>query len=701
MLQGRYEISLVMLSLLVAALASFTALAMASRAARSDGASAMWAWRLGGGCAMGLGIWSMHFIGMLAFALPIAVAYDRTLTSASLAIAIGSSVFALWLVTRPTLPHGRLAGGAVLMGTGIASMHYVGMLAMRMQPPIQWHFGWVVASLLVAVAASWSALFIVFRLHRSQARLSARLAASVMLGAGIGGMHYTGMAAARFPQDSVCGALAGGSLPSDILALLVVLVTGLILGGALLLAWMEQRLQTHLLRVRNASLSHSLDDAHAELTRAALHDPLTRLPNRRLLQQHIEQSLSEVATSGKRFAVVFIDLDGFKHVNDVYGHQTGDALLIAVSERLGRLLRPRDLLARLGGDEFVLVADLDAGQDMTLLAQHMLQALNVHDLVAGHELRVSASIGIALCPDHAMSERQLMACADAAMYQAKQRGRNRYVVYIEGMDSGAAAQAALQAELRAAIDGHQLLLHYQPKLRVEDGDVCGAEALVRWQHPQRGLIAPDQFIGLAERSGLIGALGRWALDEACRQLRQWHCLGQDDWTISVNLSPLQFTAPGLLQDVASALARHQLPARQLILEITESTVMRDTTTSTDLLQGLSALGVGISIDDFGTGYSSLFYLKRLPATELKIDHAFVRDLANSREDVVIVSSIIALGRALHMDVVAEGVETIAQRRCLEQLGCTSLQGYLLGRPVEAARFLQLHGERRPQVDPTP
>jgi diguanylate cyclase (GGDEF)-like protein len=689
MLTGSYDGFLVAASFLVAALASFTALMMAARAARAVGNAAAWTWRIGGGSAMGLGIWSMHFIGMLAFSLPIPLGYELLLTLTSLAVAVGSSVFALWLVSLPTLPHARLVGGALLMGSGIASMHYIGMAALNMQPDIDWHHGWVTLSLLIAFAACWCALFIAFRLRSHSGRTVLGLGAACLLGAGICGVHYAGMAAARFPAGSVCGALGADDLPASSLAVLVGAVTVLILGLALGLAWMEQRLETHRLRMRNDDLSNSLDDAQAELTRAALHDPLTHLPNRRLLQKRIEQELLLAGQTARRFALMFVDLDGFKQVNDVYGHHTGDALLVAVSERFRALLGPDDLLARLGGDEFVLVVRVDDVAGITALAQRM-QAATGFILVEGHPLDVTASIGIALCPDHASSERQLMACADAAMYQAKAAGRNRHVIYEEGMGGGGGHQLALLAELREAIRLGQWVLHYQPKLDVARQRVSGAEALVRWNHPQRGLVPPDQFIPLAERSGLIGELGRWALDEACRQLQAWHRQGHTDWSMSVNLSALQFNAPRLEHDVTHALARHGLPAHQLLLEITESALMQDTAATAALLKALSTLGVGISIDDFGTGYSSLVYLKRLPATELKIDHAFIRDLPGSREDRLIIASIVALGHAMGMHIVAEGVETPAQRDCLRELGVDYLQGYLLGRPVDAARFEQLH-----------
>jgi len=698
MLIGSYTPWLVIVSFLVAVLASFTALDMASRVTTAATRRTTWLWLIGGGCAMGLGIWSMHFIGMLAFRLPIPLGYALGLTTVSLLAAMASSIFALWLVSQPTLPHGRLALGALLMGSGIAAMHYLGMAALHMQPGIDYHPGWVALSLLIAVVASWTALFIAFRLRSSHRRLRDRAAPALVLGTAIVGMHYTGMAAARFPAGSICSAAGGEGLQAQWLALVVLALTIAILAVVLIVSWLDQRMEAQLLRLRNTDLSSSLDDAYAELTQAALHDPLTRLPNRRLLQQRIEQSLAEAEQRGSRFAVMFMDLDGFKQVNDAYGHQTGDALLVAVADRTRKLLRPADMLARLGGDEFVLVVPIENDEDVATLASRIIQTVGREPLLPRHDLQVTASVGIAICPDHAASERQLMAFADAAMYQAKEAGRNAYVLFAEWMNDSAEQQFQLLADLRRAIGTEQLFLHYQPKTRVAGQSVSGAEALIRWRHPQQGLIPPDRFIRLAERSGVINEIGRWALDEACRQLRVWHDAGHDGWTVSVNLSPIQFASPNLLREVREALQTHRIEPRRLILEITENTVMRDTEASLTLLLAMAALGVGISIDDFGTGYSSLLYLKRLPATEIKIDHAFVRDLENSSEDVVIVSAIVALGHALDMDIVAEGVETAGQRAYLERLGCDYLQGYLLGRPVDPERFMQLHDHPRPRVE---
>jgi len=306
--------------------------------------------------------------------------------------------------------------------------------------------------------------------------------------------------------------------------------------------------------------------------------------------------------------------------------------------------------------------------------------------VAEHDLQLSASLGIVLYPGNGQDQHELLRNADAAMYHAKRVGKNGYSFFDASMNSNARQQLQLLQDLRLAVAAGQFRLHYQPKFDAKRCQPVGAEALLRWEHPQHGLLAPDRFIGLAEKTGLIIPIGDWVLDEACRQMRLWLDEGIEGWRIAVNLSAIQFCHAGLLDSVARALERHALPANCLTLEITETTAMSDVEVSLTVLQQLSDMGVDLSIDDFGTGYSSLMYLKRLPANELKIDRGFVRELEDEGEDAAIVSAIVALGRALGLRIVAEGVETSSQQAFLTRLGCDSLQGYLLGRPVPAEQL---------------
>jgi diguanylate cyclase (GGDEF)-like protein len=691
MLTGSYSSSLVLISLCVAILASYTALDLTGRIATAKG-RASYLWMGGGALAMGIGVWSMHFIGMLAFSLPIDLGYDLALTAFSLLIAVLSSGFALWLVSQPSLPCLQLGFGALIMGAGIACMHYTGMAALRMLPGIDYDPALFGASLLIAVGASAAALWIAFRLRRHTPYVrQIRGLAAVVMGIAIVGMHYTGMAAANFPEGSFCGALGGG-LQGDGLVYLVLITTLAVLAVALLTSVLDARLEA-----RTAELARSLTLANQELTQLALHDTLTDLPNRTLLADRIEQAIAKVAEQGGCFALMFIDLDGFKPVNDAFGHHIGDLLLKAVASRLRGHLHSQDTLARIGGDEFVLLVELQEPDDAMDVAVKQVNLVSRPFRVAEHDLQLSASLGIVLYPGNGQDQHELLRNADAAMYHAKSAGKNGYSFFDVSMNSNARQQLQLLQDLRQALEQRQFRLHYQPKFDAQACLPIGAEALLRWEHPQHGLLLPDRFIGLAEKTGLIIPIGEWVLDEACRQMRHWLDQGHQGWRMAVNLSAIQFCHAGLVESVARALSENRLPANCLTLEITETTAMHDADASLTVLQRLSDMGVDLSIDDFGTGYSSLMYLKRLPANELKIDRGFVRDLEQDSDDAAIVSAIVALGQALGLRIVAEGVETDKQQDFLTRLGCDSLQGYLLGQPVPAEQFMgklqALHQEK--------
>ncbi|ARP83805.1 hypothetical protein CAL12_25335 [Bordetella genomosp. 8] len=685
---GSYNTALVLCSLVVAVLASYAALDMTARIASARGAAARW-WLAGGAVAIGVGIWSMHFVGMLAFSLPIPLDYAPGLTALSLLIAIVSAAFALWQICQATLSWGRLAGGALLMGAGVAGMHYTGMAALHMSPGIDYQPLLVIASVLIAVVASGCAMWIGFWLrHDRRHPYLLRTGASLVMGGAIVGMHYTGMAAARFPLGSICLAAGGAErgLDNNWLAIVIIVVTLAVIAIALITSVLDLRMEA-----RTSVLASSLAEANEELTYLALHDNLTKLPNRLLLEDRLQQAIHTATRERGYFAVMFMDLDGFKAVNDAYGHHTGDRLLIEVAARIRANVRAQDTVARLGGDEFVLIAQIDEPADASTVAAKLVRIIENDFDIEGHQLHVSASMGIAVYPGDGDDQQQLLANADAAMYFAKSSGRNTYCYFEASMNRDVQNQVELLRDLRHAMARDELLLQYQPKFHAGTGAVIGAEALLRWKHPARGLVQPAVFIPLAEKTGLIIQIGDWVLDEACRQMKTWYDAGHTEWSVAVNLSLQQFNHAGLVQAVAGALARHGLPASSLTLEITESTAMRDVESTLVTLRQLHEMGVRISIDDFGTGYSSLMYLKRLPATELKIDRGFVRELQNDTEDAAIVSAIVALGQTLNLQIVAEGVETREQQEFLTRLGCDSLQGFLLGRPVSPDRFMETVG----------
>jgi diguanylate cyclase (GGDEF)-like protein len=679
-LAGNYNYWLVLLSLVVAILASYTALDLASRITASKGIGAR-AWLLGGALAMGAGIWSMHFVAMLAFSLPIPTVYDVGVTLASMLIAVVVSGFALFTVTRNTLSARNLVFGGVLMGIGISSMHYTGMAAMEILPGIRYEPLLFAASIGVAVAASMAALWIAFQLRSRAGRIvQAKLGSAVIMGLAIVGMHYTRMAAAQFAGDAIC--TTAGFADNSWVAATIAGVTFLVLCETLALSVIDARMAS-----RTARWAASLREANAELQHLALHDNLTKLPNRMLLQDRIQQAVEECRRNHTQCAVLFVDLDRFKTVNDSLGHFVGDDLLRAVAERLRSAVRLEDTVSRLGGDEFVvLLRQVSQPDDAVAVARKIVDALAGPVQAGPNELRVTSSIGVSVFPTHGETAQALITHADVAMYQVKKTGRNNVLVFSPEMSASFPRRLNLENDLRKALDAGELALHYQPKVDMASGELSGMEALLRWRHPQRGIVLPGDFIPLAEESGLIVPIGRWVLLEACRQNREWHDKGLAKVPVAVNISGLQFQQKDFVDSVGQALAAARLEPRWLELELTETVVMHNAPEAIVMLDKLRAAGVEISIDDFGTGYSSLSYLKRFRLQKLKIDQSFVHDISWDQDDAAIVRAIVALAHSLRLRVVAEGVERQEQLDFLRSLGNDEYQGFLHSEPLPADVF---------------
>lgn len=429
--------------------------------------------------------------------------------------------------------------------------------------------------------------------------------------------------------------------------------------------------------------------AEAKIRELADFDVLTGLPNRRLLNDRIRQMLAANEREQTPFALLFIDLDHFKRINDSLGHSVGDELLCAVARRLGGAVRKVDTLARLGGDEFIIALPGIQAAAAIDVARRIVEECNTPFLVAGHDLTVTPSVGVAMCPQDGKDVETLLRNADAAMYKAKEVGRNTFQFYAAEMNTATLERLMLESSLRRAVRNQEFELHYQPLVSLKSGLVIGVEALIRWRHPELGMIMPDRFIQLAEDSGLINPIGDWVLGEACRQVQAWIQAGLPPLVVAVNVAPVQFRQGGFVEAVAGALATSGLDPSLLELEVTERTVMHDADIHIGTLTALHRMGVVLSIDDFGTGYSSLAYLKRFPVSKLKIDRSFVRDLEVDADDQAIASTIVSMGRNLRLTVLAEGVETCEQLALLQGMDCDMAQGYLFSRPLPGDQIIGL------------
>jgi diguanylate cyclase (GGDEF)-like protein/PAS domain S-box-containing protein len=438
---------------------------------------------------------------------------------------------------------------------------------------------------------------------------------------------------------------------------------------------------------------HDVSAARAisqRMSHSAQHDVVTNLPNRMLLNDRITQAISLASRQRRCIAVLFLDLDRFKYINDSLGHAVGDHLLQSVSKRLLAVVRGSDTVSRQGGDEFViLLSEIANPVDAGTSAKKILQLLATSHTIEGHDLHIAGSIGISIYPEDGEDAETLIKNADTAMYHAKEGGRNNFQFFKSHMNQKAVERQSLESSLRRALERKEFLLHYQPKVDLRTREITGVEALIRWQQPERGLVPPSQFVPIAEDSGLIIPIGQWVLREACRQGRAWLDAGLSFQRISVNVSAVEFRHKDFVECVRTILAETGLEARYLDLELTEGVLMEDAESTASVLRELKAMGVGLAVDDFGTGYSSLSYLQQFPIDVLKIDQSFVNQVSGDPNKSAIVSAIIDMGKNLKQRVIAEGIETLAQLAFLQKLHCTEGQGYLFSRPVPAAQFADL------------
>ncbi|MGK9252668.1 EAL domain-containing protein [Paenibacillus humicus] len=749
---------------------------------------------------MGLGIWSMHFVAMLAMHLPVRVTYHPMLVLVSIVPAIFASGLALLTVSGSYLPMLRSCSGAVLMGAGIVSMHYTGMKALVVEAHVTYNTPLVAASCAIAVLASLAALHLIFAIKQRSGTSGVwkfKSAGAVLMGLAVAGMHYTGMAAASFHH--IGGAPAGhdSSLDNTLLAYAIFIGMLVILGLVFISTYLNRRFESQSLeserkfksviesasdaiiladsrtiiqswnkgaqrifgyseaeaagkplemiipdRLRDEhrkeiepyasplapdgsgsvlelsglgkdgvefpiemSLASWTEDgekyfssiirditerkkAEQKINQMVYLDALTGLPNRLLLGDRLKQSLEFAKETAQQVGILFIDLDRFKYVNDTLGHSTGDLLLIQVSKRLRDCIDSGDTVSRLGGDEFIILLPGTTSDEISRKALLIVKSFAKPILISGNEMFVTPSIGISVYPGDGQTQETLIQNADTAMYRVKEQGKNHFQFYTPEMNEAVTRRMKLEHGLRKGLQRGEFKVHYQPQVDIMSGMIVGLEALVRWQHPQWGLISPADFIPLAEETGLIIPIGEWVLQESCRQNKAWQDEGYEPIRIAVNISSRQFQQNDFAEMVSSTLEATGLDPQYLELELTES-IVQNSQKAISIMHRLKAMGICLSIDDFGTGYSSLSYLKLFPIDSLKIDRSFTRNLLQDAKDEALVHTIINMAHNLGLKVIAEGVETDEQLQYLLQRQCHEAQGYFFSQPIPAEELTGL------------
>lgn len=614
----------------------------------------------------GSAIWATHFIAMLGYRAGVPVTFEPLLTALSIVLAFVGTAAAFTITAMTERRFASIFGGLTL-GVAIFGMHYTGMFAFRPDGIVTWSPAYVATSLLLSVALSIAACFAI-RLWSEG--LHRHIAVTALVGA-ILSLHFTGMAAIEVtPLPGYSG--TADNEASVVMGLSIALVAIIVIGTNLI---------SHIVHGRSKTASDQ------QLLHIAMHDALTGLANRRRLGSELAKRFSELATGTPGFVLLIFDLDGFKPVNDSFGHPVGDQVLKRVAQRVRRAIRSQDILARIGGDEFAVLCPIAAADPKIgeLIASRIVELIGRPFLVEGAVIDIGASVGVAVAPCDGADANTIMQSADIALYTAKMSGRRRYACFTAEMSHDIQQRRALENDLRRAVAKQDFTVAYQPQTDAATGEYIGAEALLRWRHPDRGYVPPSTFIPLAEELGLIGSIGDWILEQACRDAIMWPA----SIKLAVNLSPVQLKDPRLPDIVKKCLDASGLPPERLELEVTETALIGNDELALQILQRLRALGVAISLDDFGTGYSSLSYLHRFPLNRIKIDRSFVQKIPDDNGSISIVRAVAQLGKNLGLQVTAEGIETDAQKRIITDVGCDNLQGYLISKPISDAEIQQL------------
>jgi diguanylate cyclase (GGDEF)-like protein len=670
-----HDLRLVLLSIAISVVASYTALDLAGRVTAAQGRIRQ-VWLVGGAIAMGTGIWAMHFIAMLAYNLPIAINFDYLIVFLSMVVAIIASGIALFIASRQQFNKFQFLIGGGIMGSAIAAMHYVGMAAMEINAKIEYDLIRVALSVAIAIGASLVALWLAFQL-RSEATGAKfwlkKIGSSLIMGIAIAGMHYTAMTAVCIGHSKQLPVIVSTSHSKQTeLAIAVGLATLAILALTLQATFIDRRL-----------------NIETQLIYLANHDSLTGLCNRRHFQELLEYHLSEAKRQDLCGALLFIDLDNFKDVNDTLGHQAGDELLRQMTVLLQRQLRQTDVLARLGGDEFAVLLPQITENDVQELTQRLLESFEASNFVLnGASVRMTASIGVTLFPIQEMTVDELLARADRAMYQSKESGRNSFRLSNDDdrWRNEAESRNIWKNRLIKAISEEAFVLYYQPILDLRSNEISRYEVLLRLVGEEGEIIAPSSFLAIAESSGFISKIDRWVVRQAIQLLAQLTRTGQEVF-LEVNLSGKSLSDHELLPIIQNELALTGVNPASLVLEITETAAIEDSLQTQKFIYTLQQVGCQFALDDFGVGYSSFAQLKHLPVNYLKIDGSFIKKLSQDPIDRSLVKAIVEVSQALGKSTIAEFVEDQETVQWLRQLGIDYAQGYYIGRPKAVTELL--------------
>lgn len=661
---AEHDLRLVLLAGAVCIAGCWIAIRLFLRSRASEGVMRI-GWLVMTAVASGTSIWTTHFVAMLAFQPSLSSAFDPILTVVSLFIAIGACFAGFAIASWRSLAIAPEMGGA-FVGLGIATMHYAGMSAFRVSGRMEWDENFVVVSVIAGMVLATLALN---RAARPVSRYC-RYSAAIILTLGICSLHFTGMAAVTIIPDSDFIVPASG-ISSNIPALCIASASLLIVSTGFSSYVVDRR---------------SREEAERHIHHLAFHDSLTGLPNRVSFNERLAADIARCDMAGGKLAILSMDFNRFKEVNDVFGHGAGDHLLMAAAQRMSKVLRDGEFLARLGGDEFIATQLAPAQPEAAgEFAERLSRLFNEPFDIDGNTLHVGTSIGIAIYPNDGATREHVLASADVAMYRAKSDGQGAICFFEREMDDAIRLRRALSLELKTAIEKNEFELHYQVQKKVETDEVCGFEALLRWRHGTRGLIAPSDFIPLAEETGLIIPIGEWVLRTACAAAASW----DKPYKIAVNLSAVQFRQLNLPAVIHQILIETGLSPARLEVEITESTLIENLDRALHILRQIKAFGVTIAMDDFGTGYSSLSTLHAFPFDKIKLDRSFVNKVRTENQAAAIVRAVLSLGKSLHIPVLAEGVETQAHLDFLRDEQCDEVQGFLMGRPVPHDRIKPL------------